>query len=140
MDLDELNLTQIRRPTSHNPTSIGHNPKVRSIADFTLGLGEDVLDPVSTFDIDEEDSEPYGFPLQEFTDGESPPSLSYTPSNPSLCSLSRSSSLASVRSSGLQSVDEMHPSTSSSVLDLGEPSNDYDFERYYEQDPLQSEP
>jgi hypothetical protein len=136
MDLDQLKLTQTRQPKGSDSSSTGHRPKVPSIADFTLGLDGDVSESVSTFDIDEE---PYGHPLQDFTDADFPPSLSYTPSDPSSYSLSRSSSLASVSSSGLQSVDEMN-SSSSSELDLDEPLNDDDLERYNDQDPLQSEP
>ena len=136
MDLNELNPITIRRSTSLSSSSTDHIPEDGSTTD-TLHLGTDVSDVTSTFEMDnEEDPEPCFTP---FTDGEFLPSLSYTPSEPSVYSLSRSSSSASVSSSAPRSIDQMNPS-STSVSDLGEFSNDYDYERYHEHDPLQSEP
>jgi hypothetical protein len=135
--LNELNPITVRQSTSPNSSSTAYKPEDESITDFTLHLGTDVSDLASTLEMDnEEDPDPYFTP---FTDGESLPSLSYTPSEPSVYSLSRSSSSSSVSSSAPQSIDQMN-SSSTSISDPGESSNDYDYEQYHEHDPLQSEP
>jgi hypothetical protein len=140
MDLSELNPRTPRSPSTTSGATT-RKPEVGSVSDFTLNLGGDAPDFASTLSVDEEDdSGLYGSSLHEYTDGDSPPSLSYTPSNPSLHSLSRSSSLASVSSSGLRSIDSMNSFSSGSVSDISEPTNDCDTERFQDQDPLQSEP
>lgn len=139
-----------RDPTPTTSTSTAGSstskPRFGHTADFTLSLGSEISDFPIVRDVEEEeeeeeedDAESYGVPLTDY-----PPSLSYTPTDLSSYSLSRSSSLASVDSSwsarGQAPSNRMHSLSPGSSSDLGDPSDDYNFDRYPDHDPLNTEP
>ena len=123
----------------HSGTSTPRSPSVhkqhlKSVADFTLGLGKEVAD-ISSDQIEEEDEfEEFDPEIYSQFSMEYPPSLSFTPTDPSTYSLSRSSSLASYTSSqwrteGFEGGNISRSTSSSPPSDLGETLNDY-FSRF----------
>ena len=115
----------LRSGTSTPRSPSVHKPCSPSAGDFTLALSREVVhDQIDEEDeFDEFDTDWYSQMSMDY-----PPSLSFTPTDPSTCSLSRSSSFASYTSSQWHTKEGFEGgniSLSSSISDLGEPSNDY---------------